>query len=145
MSCLEDPAPLLDYKVPLFSSRREFVPAHLWIEEINTPLLKPGHSLGDASQDWRPFYCTSSLHLPLYSACGLEFLIASFSLIYKRTWHPDPNKMVFWGASLPSSGSASSPIKSLPCLNSLSLGLIGLLWGKHCEFGHGNKLILDTQ
>ena len=47
---------------------RWFVCAHLWIEEINTPLPKAGHSLGDVLQDWRPFHFSSPLHLPLYSA-----------------------------------------------------------------------------
>ena len=89
-----DPVPLLDCKLKcLCSAHGEIVPAHLWIEETNTPLPKAGHSLGDVLKDWRPFEFTSPLHLPLYSAFWLQFLIASFSLIYITTWHPDPNKM----------------------------------------------------
>ena len=40
MACLEDSAPLLDCKlVPWLSSRREFVPAHLLIEEIGAVIV----------------------------------------------------------------------------------------------------------
>ena len=65
------------------------------IEEINTLLLKAGHSPGDFSKTEDPFtllpHCISLSILPfdfrtLVSPC--------FSLNYKRTWHPDPNKMV---------------------------------------------------
>ena len=58
MACLEVPASLLDCKLK-FSSWRQFVPDHLWIQEINTSLPKAGHSLGDVLEDWRPFHFTS--------------------------------------------------------------------------------------
>ena len=75
--------------------KREFVPAHLWIDEINTPCRKAGHFfVGDVLQDWRPFHVTSTLSLPLNAAFWLQFHMASFSRIYIRTWHPEPNKML---------------------------------------------------
>ena len=41
------------------------------------------------------------------------------SLIYKRTWHPDPVRWLFWGASLPSSWSVTFWIKLFPVLQHL--------------------------
>ena len=58
-------------KLSLLSSEREFVPVHLWIKEMNTPLLKAGHSLGDVLQYWWPFHFTFPLHIPFYSALWL--------------------------------------------------------------------------
>ena len=63
MACLEVPASLLDCKLK-FSSWRQFVPDHLWIQEINTSLPKAGHSLGDVLEDWRPFHFTSPTASP---------------------------------------------------------------------------------
>ena len=89
---------------------------NLWIEEINTPLPKADHSLGDVLQDWRPFHFTSPLPLTLYSV--FDF---SSSLLLSLWYIKEPGiqtqiRWLFWGTSLPSSRSASSPIKvsSLP-------------------------------
>ena len=75
------------------------------------------------------------------------FLIDSFSLIYKRTRHPDPKKMVILRQSLPCSRSASSPIKVSSLPQHLSLGFIGLLYGRRASLdlvtpgeGNGNPL-----
>ena len=46
-------------------------------------------------------------------------------------------RWLFWGTSLPSSQSASSQLKSLPCLN-LSLGFIGPSCSEQSEFGLSN-------
>ena len=62
------------------------------------------------------------------------------SLIYKRTWHLETlMRCLFWGASLPSSWSAGSPNSHFPCLNTSSLGFIGLSCGELGELGLGNK------
>ena len=53
------------------TERLNWTELNLWIEEINTPLLKAGHSLGVVLQDRRPFHLTSPLHLPLCSAFWL--------------------------------------------------------------------------
>ena len=62
-------------------------------EDINPPLLKAGPS-GDVLQDWRSFL----LSLPTASPslfCLLTSVPHCFSLwFYKRTWNPDPQKMV---------------------------------------------------
>ena len=62
-------------------------------EDINPPLLKAGPS-GDVVQDWRSFL----LSLPTASPslfCLLTLVALCFSLwFYKRTWNPDPKKMV---------------------------------------------------
>ena len=61
--------------------------------DINPPLLKAGPS-GDVVQDWRSFL----LFLPTASPsvfCLLTLVPHCFSLwFYKRTWNPDPQKMV---------------------------------------------------
>ena len=53
MACLDDPAPLLDCKLKcLGSAHGEKVCPFLPVKgEINTPLPKAGHSLGDVLQD----------------------------------------------------------------------------------------------
>ena len=63
------------------------------------------------------------------------------SLIYKRTWHPDPKKMVILRQSLPCSRSASSPIKVSSLPQHLSLGFIGLSCSKQSELELGIKII----
>ena len=56
-----------------------------------------------------------------------------------------PRRWLFQGASLPSSGSASSPIKVSSCLNPLSVGFIGLLCGEQSKLGPGNKNLTSAR
>ena len=110
MACQEDPAPLLNCKLKCLCSAHGDIVClcHLWIEEIKEiahPFWKLSFPLEMfCKTQERPFCFTSPLHLPLYSAFWLWFLIASFSLIYERTWLPDPKKMVILRP-------AGSPIK----------------------------------
>ena len=90
MACLEDLAPLLDYKLNCLclALGEKFCPAHLQIEENkDTP-----------SEGWRCFARLKPLPLYCISLSILLFDFSSslllFSLLCKRTWHPDPNKMV---------------------------------------------------
>ena len=60
-------------------------PVHLWMaarnKKLTHPLPEAGHSRRYLQILW-PFL--------------LYFLISSPSLFYKRSWHPDPDKMVIW-------------------------------------------------
>ena len=107
--------PLCLTEVPLFSSWKGSLSLPT-CEEINTRRQKIGHSLGDVLQNWRPFHFTSPLPLTLYSV--FDF---SSSLLLSLWYIKEPGiqtqiRWLFWGASLPSSQSASSRIKvsSLP-------------------------------
>ena len=86
-------------------------------------------------------YCISLSILPF------DF---SFSLLLslwpiKEPGIQAPIRWLFWGASLPSSQSSTPLFKYLPCLNSLSLGFIGLLCSKQSEIWLGNNgCILST-
>ena len=96
VACLGNPAPLLDCKLKCFcSAPGEIVcPAHLWIEEVNTPFPRAGHSLGDVFRETEnPF--TLLPHWISLSILPFDFSSSLLlSLWHKRTWHPDPNKMV---------------------------------------------------
>ena len=59
------------------------------------------------------------------------------SLIHKRTWYPHPEQHGYF-EMLPSSGSTSFPNK-IPCLNILSLRVLGLSCGKQSELGLCNS------
>ena len=87
---------------------REFFPAHLWREEINTPLPKAGHSLGDVSQDWRPF--TLPPHGLSLSILPFDFSSSFVFWSIKEPGIHTPIRWWFWGTSLPSSRSAGSLI-----------------------------------
>ena len=102
----------------------------------------PFPSLGGVLQDWRPFHLLPHC-LPLLSILPFEFSSSLFlSLTYTRTGMQTPVRLLFWGASLPSSQSAISLIKSLPCLNTSFLGFIGLSCGEQSKLGLGNINIL---
>ena len=113
MACLEDPTPLFDCKLKcLCSALGETVSSCPPVNRLTHPfqgLAIPLEMFGKMEDPftWLP-HCFS-----LSILFWLKFLIAAFSLIYKRTWHPDPSKMVIWGTSLPSSQSAAFWIKSL--------------------------------
>ena len=62
---------------------------------------------------------------------------APASLIHKRTWYPHPEQDGYF-EMLPSSGSTSFPNK-IPCLNILSLRVLGLSCGKQSELGLCNS------
>ena len=125
MACLEDSAPLLDSKLkclcsvpgervcscPSVSRRDEHIPSKGW------PF------------PWRCFARLKILSLYFSTAsrslfCLLTLVPHCFSLsqIYKRTWHPDPNKMVILRRS-PAIFSVSSFLNkvsflaSIPCLS----------------------------
>ena len=110
---LGDPAPLLDCKLKCLCSAHgeRFVPAHLWTEEIHTPLLNAGHSLGNSSPDWRPSHFIphfiSLSILPFDFSSSLSLSLCSI----KEPGIQTPIRWLFWGASLPSSRSVGSPIK----------------------------------
>ena len=115
---LGDPAPLLDCKLKCLCSAHgeRFVPAHLWTEEIHTPLLNAGHSLGNSSPDWRPSHFIphfiSLSILPFDFSSSLPLSLCSI----KEPGIQTPIRWLFWGASLPSSQSDGSLNKgsSLP-------------------------------
>ena len=96
---------------------REFVPAHLWIEEINTPFLpEAGHSLERFCKTEDPFaFLSHCLSLPIPPFDFGSSLLLSLWFI-KEPGSQTPIRCWFWGASLPSSQSAGSQIKvsSLP-------------------------------
>ena len=138
MACLEDPAPLLDCKQKCLCSV---------CGEIVCPCppvnRRDEHTL---SKDW-PFLwrCfarlkTLSLYFPIASPslfCLLTLVPHCFWSI-KETDIQTPVRCLFWGTSLLPSQSAGSLIKSLPCLNPLSLRFIGLWCGKQTELGLSN-------
>ena len=140
MACLEDPAPLLDGKLKCLclAHGETLVPAHLWIEEINTSLLKAGHSPGDALQDWRPFHFTS--HCISLSILPFDFNSSLILFLWsiKEPGIQTPRRWLFWGRAFHVLGLPAPRLKSLPCLNTLSLGFIGLLYGKENKLGLGN-------
>lgn len=52
-------------------------------------------------------------------------LLLTFPLFYKKNWHLDPTRGLFWDVSLPSSRSAGFPNeRHIPCFNILSLELM---------------------
>ena len=61
------------------------------------------------------------------------------SLICKRAWHPGPRQDYYFEAPACHLLSLPAPrLKSLPCLNTSSLGLIGLSGGEQNELGPRN-------
>ena len=88
------------------------------------------------------------LHRLSFSILPFEF---SFSLplslrLYKRNWHPDPDKMVtLRHESAIFSISQLSAEGHIPCFNILSLRFTGLSCGEQSELWHGNKLTLASR
>ena len=96
MACLEDPDPLLDYKLKCpCSAVGVIVCPFLPVNRRDEHIPSEGWTF-----PWRRFtrLKTLSLYFPTASPsilpCDLSSSLLLFSLIYKRTWHPDPSKMV---------------------------------------------------
>ena len=116
-------------------------------EEINTYLSKgwPFPEMFYKTED--PFYFTSSLSLPLYSASPSLFCLWTsvphcFSLSGSIK-EPDiqiPARWLLWDISLPSPRSASFPNSHILCLNTSSLGFIGLWRVQQSKFRLGNSI-----
>ena len=71
---------------------------------------------------------------------GPCFFNSSPSLSYKRTWHLDPwEDGLLWDFSLLSPQSAGVLSSHIPCLNTLSLRLIGRSRDELAELGLGDK------
>ena len=119
---------------------RWLVPAHLEIEEINTPLPKADHHFGDVLQDCRPFHFTSPLPLPLCSAFWLSVQFSSVTeLQYSRPpcpsptagVHPNPCPSSWWCHPAISSSVIpfSSCPQSFPALGSFPMSQL-FAWGR---------------
>ena len=76
---------------------------------------------------------------------GLYFVFSPpVSPIHKRTWHPGPNMMGFFELNFEPLAChlLSQPVPRIKCLlylNILSLGFIGISWGKQSKLGLINK------
>ena len=79
---------------------------------------------------WLP-HCLSLSTLPFDSSFSLLFSLWSV----KEPGIQTPIRWLFWGASLPSCWSASSPTKVSSCLNTSSLGFTGLSCSEQSELG----------
>ena len=103
------------------------------LEKAEEPEIKwptPPRSQKKQCKTENPFYFTSSLPPSLF--CLLTVVPHCFSLgFYKRTWHPDPDRMVILRRQ-----SAISLVSWL--VSTLSLGFTALLCGKQNEHGLGS-------
>ena len=58
--------------------------------------------------------------------------------VYKRNWHSDPDKIIRWSTSLPSSRTPSFPNKVVFLASAPCLPIFGLLCCKQTELGFSN-------
>ena len=107
-------------------------------KKLTHALLEAGHSRRCFSKTDDPFYFTSSPSLPLYSAFLLYFPL----WFYKRNWHPDPDKMVFWGTLVHHHlGLLPFWIKSYSLPQHLVSWFIGLLCSEQSVLALGNTIV----
>ena len=123
MTCLREP-----YSSAWILNANAFVqdPVHLW-KKLTHPLPEASHSRSYFSR---------------LMAFWLYFLTSfpSFFKKKKKKGTQTPIIWLFWDVSLPSSQSANFPNKvAIPCLNTSSVSLTGLLWGEESELELSNS------
>ena len=124
MACLREPCP------PVNGCKKE---------EINTSQPETGHS----RRCFARLVALFTLLPPCLSLSILPFLLYFLLWFYKRNWHPDPYKMVFWGTLVRHLlGLLAFRIKSYSSPQHLVSRFIGLSCGRQSELGLSNTTLI---